>query len=185
MKKSNIYTRTGDLGTTALVDGTRTAKYSIRLEAYGTIDELNSTIGLLLATPGCPDSAKTPLTEVQHRLFDIGSYLACAPEGEIQLPPGVDTEDIARLEKAIDETDAGLPRHNQFILPSGTQSAAQAHVARTVCRRAERRILALNAESPVAPHVIAYINRLSDYLFTVGRLCNIESGKPEIFWQKK
>ncbi len=178
-----IYTRTGDAGTTSLVGGTRVAKTAPRLEAYGTVDELNSAIGLLLAF-GVPDNttADTLLT-AQHRLFDLGAQLATEPESKYQ-PRGITPADIAALETHIDRLDATLPRHNRFILPGGTPAAAQAHVARTVCRRAERRILALaEAGISVAPETVAYVNRLSDYLFIVARHCCVATGAPEIYWE--
>ena len=178
-----IYTRTGDAGTTSLVGGTRVAKTAPRLEAYGTVDELNSAIGLLIAL-GLPDSdtAGTLLT-VQHRLFDLGAQLATEPESKYQ-PEGITPADIAALETHIDRLDATLPRHNRFILPGGTPSAAQAHVARTVCRRAERRILALaEAGISVPAEAVAYVNRLSDYLFIVARHCCVATGAPEIYWE--
>lgn len=184
MEKSIIYTRTGDHGTTSLVGGTRADKDSARLEAYGTIDELNSHLGLLASDTTLPTDVASTLHWIQHRLFDIGSYLACDPDGQFQLPPGADPEAIRRLEHAIDTIDSQLPRLNQFVLPGGTPQAAQAHIARTVCRRAERRIIALSRTAPVDPAVIAFINRLSDYLFVLARFNNIRQNQHEIFWQK-
>ncbi|MDE7410733.1 MAG: cob(I)yrinic acid a,c-diamide adenosyltransferase [Paramuribaculum sp.] len=181
--KSTLYTRTGDTGTTALVDGSRTPKDSARLEAYGTIDELNSHIGLLMALdPQSPEASV--LLSVQHRLFDIGGYLACPPADVPLLPPGVTAADITLIEQAIDRVDSQLPRHNRFILPGGCQAAAQAHVARTVARRAERRIITLAATEPVDPAVLRYINRLSDYLFALARFNNVRQETDEIFWEK-
>lgn len=183
MKKSIIYTRTGDSGMTSLVGGTRASKNSARLEAYGTIDELNSHIGLCAAQ--APDPLTGPMFAwIQHRLFDIGSYLACDPQGDFVLPPGADDETVGRLETMIDTIDSRLPRINRFVLPGGSLGAAQAHVARTVCRRAERRILALSAEAPVSPQVLRFINRLSDFLFVVARFNNVNHNIDEIFWQK-
>lgn len=178
-----IYTRTGDTGTTSLVGGTRVAKASPRLEAYGTIDELNAAIGLLLAF-GIPDPiVADTLRNVQHRLFNLGSQLATEPDSKYQ-PKGITPGDISGIEAEIDRLDATLPRHNRFILPGGTKSAAQAHVARTVCRRAERRILALaDAGIEIAPEAMAYINRLSDYLFIVGRHCCVATSTPETYWE--
>ncbi len=184
MKKAIIYTRTGDSGTTSLVGGTRTEKHSARLEAYGTLDELNSHLGLLIAHPDTRRAEAQFLTTVQNTLFDIGSYLACDPEGDFMLPCGVDSDTLTRLESNIDTLDSQLPRINSFVLPGGTMLSAQCHVARTVCRRAERRITALNAIAPIDPAVMAYINRLSDYLFILARFNNIITGSPEIFWQK-
>lgn len=178
-----IYTRTGDKGTTSLVGGTRVPKTSPRLEAYGTVDELNAAIGLLLAFGiPAPVVAET-LRTVQHRLFNLGSQLATEPDSKYQ-PKGILPADVTAMEAEIDRLDATLPRHNRFILPGGTIAAAQAHVARTVCRRAERRILALtDAGIEVDPAALAYVNRLSDYLFLVGRHCCTAASAPEIYWE--
>lgn len=183
MTKSPLYTRTGDNGTTSLVGGERVAKDSLRLEAYGTVDELNSHIGLLRAEATDPDTIRT-LQTVQNLLFDIGGYLASDPEGTWTLPPGVAPHDIEAIEKAIDSLDGQLPKLNSFVLPGGSPQAAHAHIARTVCRRAERRIIALSRQAPVAPEVIRYINRLSDYFFALARFCNTSQNIDEIIWQK-
>lgn len=181
MKKSALYTRTGDQGTTSLVGGQRISKSSSRLEAYGTVDELNSHLGLLRAQ--LEDAEQNVLLErVQCRLFDIGSHLACDPQGEITLPCGIDADEIAVIEKAIDQIDNQVPPMKSFILPAGCLSACQAHVARTVARRAERRIIALG--ETVDPLAIAYINRLSDYLFALARLCNHLEGIADTPWTK-
>lgn len=182
--KSNIYTKTGDAGTTSLVGGTRASKASIRLEAYGTADELNSHIGLLLALDGVPDDTRSILEKVQHRLFNLGSELATEPDSKWR-PQGIIDADVEMLEAAIDEVDATLPRHNRFILPGGTLASAQANVARTVARRCERHMVGMvgNGES-VGPAAMRFINRLSDYLFVIGRQLNILSSKEEIFWNK-
>lgn len=184
MKKAAVYTRTGDNGTTSLVGGTRALKHSPRIEAYGTVDELNAHIGLILSNPDTRDDERRFLIAIQSHLFDIGSYLACDPEGDFTLPTGVTDQRLQALEQRIDLLDQALPRIDRFVLPSGSPLAAQTHVARTVCRRAERRITALAQQSAVAPEVIAYINRLSDYLFTLARFNNIITDTPEIFWQK-
>lgn len=181
--KSQLYTRTGDTGTTSLVGGRRADKDDPRLEAYGTIDELNSHIGLVHATASSPLIADT-LLWIQHRLFDIGGYLACHPESQFQLPPGVTDSDILRLEQAIDTVDASLPPLNSFVLPGGSVEAAQTHIARTVARRAERRIISLNRLHPVDPSVIRFINRLSDFLFSIARFNNVNRHIDEIFWHK-
>ena len=182
--KSNVYTRTGDGGTTSLVGGTRVAKDSLRLEAYGTVDELNSWIGLLLTTPeALPGASAETLTAVQHCLFDLGAILATEPESRWQPRPLAQAH-IEALESAIDALDATLPRHNRFILPGGHPQAANANIARTVARRAERRIITLAADTPVPPTTVQYINRLSDYLFILGRAINIFNKKDEIFWQQ-
>lgn len=180
-----IYTRTGDNGLTSLVGGKRVPKTSPRLEAYGTVDELNSHIGLLLAYDGIPGDARRVLTRVQHRLFNLGSQLATEPESPYQ-PQGITPENVAELEQAIDMADATLPKHDRFILPGGALSSAQAHVCRTVARRAERRMLAmLQGGHPVDPQAMAYINRLSDYLFVLARQINIFMHAKEIFWDKQ
>lgn len=183
MKKSIVYTRTGDSGTTSLVGGTRIGKDDPRIEAYGTVDELNSHIGLVAGGNNDPLIAST-LNAVQHRLFDIGGYLACDPEGDFRLPPGVADADIALLETTIDAVDSRLPKLDRFVLPGGSLEAARAHVARTVCRRAERRIISLSAQAPVDPQVVAYVNRLSDLLFVIARFNNINQNIDEIFWCK-
>lgn len=183
MKKSIVYTRTGDSGTTSLVGGTRIGKDDPRIEAYGTVDELNSHIGLVAAGNKDPLIAST-LNAVQHRLFDIGGYLACDPEGDFRLLPGVADADIALLETTIDAVDSRLPKLDRFVLPGGSLEAARAHVARTVCRRAERRIISLSAQAPVDPQVVAYVNRISDLLFVIARFNNINQNIDEIFWCK-
>lgn len=179
-----VYTRTGDDGTTSLVAGTRVSKASPRLEAYGTVDELNSSIGLLLAIPDVPEMIRQTLAQVQHRLFNLGSQLATEPDSKWQ-PQGITDDDVDTLERAIDAIDATLPRHNRFILPAGVMAAAQAHVARTVARRAERRMVEMDRNgAPVTPQAMRYINRLSDYLFVAARKINLDCGLPETFWEK-
>ncbi|MBD5375058.1 MAG: cob(I)yrinic acid a,c-diamide adenosyltransferase [Bacteroides sp.] len=186
-KKSNLYTRTGDSGTTSLVGGSRTTKHSPRLEAYGTVDELNSHIGLLIShMPSNRDFAPIAhsLLKVQHRLFDIGAALA-TPTGPGEEPAnGVTDSAITELEHEIDRIDSQLPPLNRFVLPGGTIAASQAHVARTVCRRAERRTLSLATDTPVAPEILRYLNRLSDYLFAIARFNNVKTSSTEIFWDK-
>lgn len=190
--KSNVYTRGGDQGTTSLVGGTQVGKDDPRLEAYGTVDELNSWLGLIASSPsGLPEGAAETLLMVRNALFDIGSILATEPQSKWQ-PAPLPQQLVEDLEKAIDTLDANLPRHNRFILPGGTPLSAQAHVARTVARRAERRIITfLNTieQEPDAtkpdPVVLRFINRLSDYLFVLARAINNISGPGhEIFWQK-
>ena len=177
--KSNVYTRTGDRGTTSLVGGTRVDKTDPRLEAYGTVDELNSWLGLLYSLPQVPETAKNELLAAMNSLFDIGAALATEP-GSAWQPKPLPQERIAMLEKAIDRMDAAHPRHNTFILPTGNSAAAQANIARTVARRAERRILAI--EGSLDQGILRYINRLSDYLFILSREINIFNGSSEIFW---
>ena len=186
--KAPIYTRTGDGGTTSLVDGTRLPKNSCRIEAYGTVDELNSFIGVLIAASPLTDSDIALLTEVQNRLFDIGSCLAAGnAEMTQRLTPDLTTP-LANLENAIDALYASLPITRSFILPQGAQSAAAAHVARSVARRAERRILDLHdtllqeQAGGIDPQILKYINRLSDYLFILSRHCNQLAGIGDICW---
>lgn len=181
--KSKLYTRTGDEGTTALIGG-RTDKDDIRLEAYGTIDELNSWLGLLAADPAIDPERRTLLLGIQNTLFDIGSILATAP-GSTYVPAPLESEAVEALETAIDTIDTGLPPLNAFVLPGGTQAAARASIARTVARRAERHIITLNRTAPVDPVILRYINRLSDLLFAYSREINLNARHDEIFWQKK
>lgn len=185
MKKSNVYTLTGDKGTTSLVGGARVKKNDIRLETYGTVDELNSWIGMLISKNGVPEETKTYLITVQSRLFDIGAYLATpAPEGLEPRIQGVSETDITDMEMNIDEIDATLPKLNCFVLPSGCEEAAAAHLCRTITRRTERRVIALAETTYIDPIVIKYLNRLSDYFFVLARFLNIQCGEKEISWQK-
>lgn len=178
-----IYTRTGDAGTTSLVGGKRVSKASPRLDAYGTVDELNSHIGLLIAMGGMAVEDAELLQQVQNRLFNLGSQLATEPESKFQ-PKGIEAADVEALERAIDRIEETLPRHNQFILPCGTMAASQANVARTVARRAERRMVEMTEQGmPIDENAMRYINRLSDLLFVLGRSINVAAGAPEIFWK--
>ncbi len=174
---SKIYTRTGDEGTTGLGDGSRTDKDGARVEAYGTVDELNSAIGMLLALP-MPVDISRPLVEVQHNLFDLGGEL-CVPGYKV-----ITDAQVSWLERVLDEHNAELPPLKDFILPGGGQAAATCHLARTVCRRAERRVYSLARLEEVNPQALAYLNRLSDLLFVLGRrLARIEGGS-EVLWQR-
>lgn len=177
-----VYTRTGDGGTTSLVGGSRVPKFSPRLEAYGTVDELNSWLGLLNASDALPADAHATLLAVMNNLFNVGSALATEPESKWQPAPFPDSA-TEELEKAIDALEETLPRHNSFILPGGHADAARANIARTVARRAERRILSLAQEVDVDPAIVRYVNRLSDYLFVLSRAINASAGVPEVFWQ--
>lgn len=179
--KSTVYTRTGDDGSTSLVGGTRVSKTSVRLEAYGTVDEANSWLGLLESSQQIPEAAHRTLTRAMNLLFNIGSALATEPESAWQ-PTPMDPADIAALEADIDALDATLPRHNRFTLPGGHPDSARANIARTVVRRAERRILALASEATVDSGIIRYINRLSDYLYILSRAINVGTATPERFW---
>lgn len=180
-----IYTRTGDAGTTSLVGGTRVHKTHPRLEAYGTVDELNSHIGLLAALD-IPDGLRADLRRIQNRLFDLGCQLATEEDSRWQ-PRAITAEDVAHIETLIDDIDATLPRHNRFILPGGSIPAAQAHIARTIARRTERDMLRLDqalGEGKIAPEPLQFINRLSDYLFVLARRLNIIAHCDEIFWEQ-
>jgi cob(I)alamin adenosyltransferase len=174
---SKIYTRTGDDGTTGLGDGTRIAKNSLRVEAYGTIDELNSIVGMVLAV-GVPAEVGRCLVRVQHRLFDLGGEL-CMPGYEL-----VSSDRVDELERALDGFNADLPPLKDFILPGGSVAAAQCHLARTVCRRAERRVAALAAAESVSTIGLKYLNRLSDLLFVIARVLARLDGGREVLWQK-
>ncbi|WP_298073038.1 cob(I)yrinic acid a,c-diamide adenosyltransferase [uncultured Bacteroides sp.] len=183
MKKSLIYTRTGDSGKTSLVGGVRVPKTHARLEAYGTVDELNSFLGVLVSRLSNNED-KDFVQWVQNSLFVVGGYLATDGEKTGLRPSGIVTsEQVARVEAEIDRLDSLLPPLKAFVLPGGDEAAALCHVCRTVCRRAERRILALAEEVHVAEELLAYMNRLSDYLFVLSRKINLDNKKDEIFWQ--
>ena len=184
MKKSLIYTRTGDKGKTSLVGGTRVPKTHVRLEAYGTVDELNSQLGLLY-TYLENDTDKKLVLWVQHKLFSVGSYLATDQTNTtLRIESQIADEDIMRLEHAIDEIDAQLPPLRAFVIPGGSRGSAVCQVCRTVCRRAERHILAMAEKHEVAEEVSAFVNRLSDYLFVLARKMNILAETDEIYWDK-
>lgn len=181
--KSKLYTRTGDKGSTSLVGGSRTAKDSPRLEAYGTVDELNSWLGLVACAECLDNEDRQVIQHIQNHLFDIGSALATEPESRWQ-PAPLGNGPIEELETAIDRLDSKLPAHNRFILPGGTADSARCHVARCVARRAERRIITLSTDTIIDSDIIPYINRLSDYLFVLARTINLNSNIDEIFWEK-
>ena len=177
-----IYTKTGDKGMTSLVGGTRVAKTDARLEAYGTVDELNAHLGLLVAYLSDGDD-KTFLRQVQDTLFAVGSHLATdRRKTELKAASIITLGQVEAVEREIDSIDRLLPPLTAFVLPGGSLGAAQCHVCRTVCRRAERRILALADEVEIAPELLAYVNRLSDYLFVLSRKINLDADKDEIFW---
>ncbi len=181
-----IYTKKGDDGTTQLFGGSRIPKHNIRVECYGTVDELNSTIGLLMAF--CPKTIDLSyLNHIQILLFDIGSHLATDPKSEqsIKHLPKIEEEELSLMEANIDEMQAQLKPLTHFILPSGSQSIAQAHICRTVCRRAERWISLLSQEEEVKPLLLQIINRLSDYLFVFARYCAKQEGIKEQLWQPR
>ncbi len=186
MSDMRVYTRTGDDGQTGLFGGPRVSKDDPRLEAYGTVDELNSTIGVASAVLSHPD-LQAWLQIVQSDLFDVGGELA-TPDLETRIAKGqavgprVTDEDVAKLEGWIDAMDGELQPLVRFILPGGTPASGHLHVARTVCRRAERRVLTLSRDAEVAPTVIRYLNRLSDCLFTMARVANARAGVAEPEW---
>lgn len=178
-----IYTKTGDDGKTGLIGGDRVSKHHIRVECYGTVDELNSQLGLVRAYLKEPESLRT-VAEIQDRLFTAGAYLASAPGNKMVLPE-LTEEDIVKLEKEIDRLTAILPELKNFILPGGSVAGAHAHVARCVCRRAERLVVFLADSEKVDPLVVKYLNRLSDYLFTLARFMDKEAGASEIAWKPR
>ena len=184
MAITTVYTKTGDSGTTALIGGIRVKKTHPRIEAYGTVDELSSQLGLLVSFMKDGDDKKLVI-RIQRQLFTICSYLA-TDLSQTPLAPSytLDTEEVKVLEQAIDDINANLPRQTAFIIPGGCHEAALAHVCRTVCRRAERRIFALSELSPLDAHVLEYINRLSDYLFVLARKLNSIEGVREKIWKK-
>jgi len=176
---SKIYTRTGDDGTTGLGDGSRTPKDSRRVEAFGTVDELNSVIGVVVAELNGTDGLEplaSLLLDIQHHLFDLGGEL-CIPGSEM-----IGDGHIERLEAELDRLNESLPRLKEFILPGGSPAAAHAHLARTVCRRAERRVIALARHEPVNEPAIRFLNRLSDLLFVIARTAARASGAGEVLW---
>lgn len=175
-----IYTKTGDDGTTGLFGGARMTKDHIRIEAYGTVDELNTCIGLVAAESAMPGLAED-LQGIQSRLFTMGAVLASDPDKDMPTPDLVEA-DIAWLEAAIDRMDTALPELRHFILPGGSRAVAAAHLARTVCRRAERRCVTLSREAAVPEIIIRYLNRLSDYFFVLARWIGHREGTAEIKW---
>ncbi len=181
--KSNLYTGTGDNGTTSLVGGERISKCCARLDAYGTLDEFSSFLGVVLSSKHCPADLKLQLIDVQNRLFDVGCYLATAVEpGSEPTCNGLNSDCIKTIESWIDALDFQTPKIRAFVLPGGSELAAHCHVARTVCRRAERCILELATIEYVDPMLIRWINRLSDYLFIAARYLNHKEGIAEITW---
>lgn len=174
---SKIVTRTGDAGTTGLGDGSRTTKDSLRIDAIGEVDELNSSIGLLLCEE-MPEAVRAALLDIQHDLFDLGGEL-CLP-GMSVMKDG----QVGRLEELAEEFNHDLPMLKEFILPGGTRPAAVAHLCRTVCRRAERSMVRLHGAEPLSDAARRYVNRLSDLLFILGRLLNRAGGRGDVLWQK-
>lgn len=179
-----LYTKTGDDGTTGLFGGGRVRKASARVEAYGTVDETNAAIGVARAT-GLDGAIDAVLAPIQEDLFTLGAELACVPgkEGKLSMTL-LGGADIARLEGAIDEADAACPPLKSFVLPGGSPQAAALHVARTVCRRAERVVLVMD-DAPARAEVVVYLNRLSDLLFALARRANVIVGVPDVPWSPR
>ena len=183
MKITRVYTKTGDKGETSIIGGFRVKKSCERLEAYGTVDELSSHLGLLISMLPDGDN-KTLLIRIQNNLFNVCSNLAT----DLSRTPLYDSAKLADgeielLEQEVDRLMKLLPERQGFILPGGNQAAAQAHVCRTVCRRAERRIVALSEVADISPEIQQYVNRLSDYLFVLAKIINFNAGVSEIVWQ--
>ena len=181
VRLTRIYTRGGDAGETSLGDGSRVPKLDCRIGAFGAVDELNSAIGVALADADLPDRLREPLERIQNDLFDVGADL-CVPSG-VTDRLRMEQAAIERLEALCDEFNAALPELKSFVLPGGTEAAARLHVARTTCRRAERDALVADGENGVNPLVLAYLNRLSDFLFIAARAANAEAGRDEPVWK--
>jgi cob(I)alamin adenosyltransferase len=182
---TRVYTRTGDDGTTGLGGGQRVAKDSPRIEAYGTVDELSSAIGVAVALGLEPRLAET-LARIQNELFNLGSDLCILEEDKATMPvPVIEARNVDALERLMDELSEELLPLDNFILPGGSPGAAQLHVARTVCRRAERLTIALARLEPVGPFVVKYLNRLSDALFVMSRYESLKRGIPDVLWDSR
>ena len=183
MKITKVYTRTGDQGETSLVGGVRIKKSHIRLEAYGTVDELSAHLGMLVSMMK-QDDERDFIIRIQNNLFNVCTHLA-TDQSQTPLYPSAHLADgeIASIEQRIDSLMKQLPERQGFVLPGGVPAACQAHICRTVCRRAERRIAALAEEAQIAPEMQQYVNRLSDYLFVLAKIINFNEGKSEIVWQ--
>jgi cob(I)alamin adenosyltransferase len=176
---SKIYTRTGDDGTTGLAGDVRVPKYDLRIEATGSVDETSSAIALVLAEPSVPEAIRRLLLDVQNDLFEVGAALSM-PEY-----PGVDAARVTAIETALDGLNADLPPLKEFVLPGGNRAAAACHLARTICRRAERRAFELAARDAIQPEVLRYLNRLSDLLFVIARCLARQDRDDETQWQKR
>ena len=176
-----IYTKTGDKGTTGLFGGTRVPKHHIRIESYGSVDELNSWLGLI-RDQNISETSKNELIQIQEKLFTVGAILATDPEKARLNIPKISTEDIGILENAIDIMDGKLPQMTHFILPGGHTTVSYCHIARTVCRRAERMATLLHEAAPFDELVLSYLNRLSDYLFVLARKLSHDLEALEIKW---
>ena len=178
-----IYTRRGDAGETDLFGGARVTKDALRIEVYGAVDELNAAVGFCAATTAC-DDLRDALSAIQSQLFDLGSYLAAPDPASRQKSGTPETrgEDVAALEDRINTLEGELESLKRFILPGGTPASAALHVARTVCRRAERRVVALHRAEPLSEFVLSYVNRLSDLLFVMARVENRRAGERDVEW---
>jgi cob(I)alamin adenosyltransferase len=182
---TRVYTRTGDDGTTSLGSGQRVPKDSLRIEAYGTVDELNSQIGVTLAA-GVNDDAAVALRSIQNELFHLGSDLCVLEKDKERLPvPQIEERHVLALERLMDRLSEELAPLENFVLPGGCPAAAQLHVARTVCRRAERLVIALSRQEPVGPFTVSYLNRLSDALFVMARHENKRRGVQDRLWDSR
>jgi len=182
---TKVYTRTGDDGTTALGGGQRVPKDSMRIAAYGTVDELNSQIGAAVAA-GVNETIGAPLATIQNELFHLGSDLCILEEDKARrAAPKIESRHVVALEELMDRLSEELPPLENFVLPGGCPSAAELHVARTVCRRAERLVIALSRKEPVGPHTIRYLNRHSDALFVMARHENRRRGAPDVLWDSR
>lgn len=182
---TKVYTRTGDDGTTGLGGGQRVPKDSLRIEAYGTVDELNSQIGVVLST-GVDESLIEPLSAIQNELFHLGSDLCVLEEDKARMPvPRIEERHVVALEKLMDRLSEELSPLENFILPGGCAGAAALHVARTVCRRAERLVIALSRKEAVGAFTVRYLNRLSDALFVMARHENRRRGLPDVLWNSR
>jgi len=179
---AKIYTKTGDKGNTSLLGGTRVSKYHVRIEAYGTVDELNASMGML-GEEQVLQSFLPLIREIQNKLFTLGSILANDPEKSHFEIPGIEEADIKSLEDSIDQLNDQLDPLKNFVLPGGHPANAWAHICRTVCRRAERRVVELAEQTELDPKVVRYLNRLSDWLFMVARFASKQSGAEEIIWK--
>ncbi|MFO0723428.1 MAG: cob(I)yrinic acid a,c-diamide adenosyltransferase [Myxococcota bacterium] len=182
---NRVYTKVGDRGTSRLAGGQEVDKDSARLEAYGTIDELNACLGVLVETMGGPsdEGLSRALVRIQNELFDLGGELAVLPEDRHQKQQLIQEADVLRLETEMDQANGSLPALRSFILPGGGPISAALHVARTVCRRAERRLVTLHHTEPQRAEALRYLNRLSDWLFVMGRKAAADAGRDELLWR--
>ncbi len=188
-KKSKIYTRTGDTGTTRLVDGACVEKFDLRVDGYGTVDELNSYLGVVRLHATEMKTESDFLARIQNHLFRVGSLLACSDSETFKILPNIESRHIELLEKKIDQLDSELPELKNFILPSGSAASSHCQFARTLCRRAERRtaeiIATFDSDFKLLSPVLVYLNRLSDLLFVYSRWFNMKSKHPEMIWDKE